>query len=345
MPRASLIYLLSRARAIQADSITPPRIQALLNALNLTEIKAILEETVLKPYIESWDPENDPLSKLDTSLRSYYEDLLYGFMVGTDEKTANIIKPYLRFLEAENVKIIMKALYHNVDHDVVIPLIATSKHRPLSYYQRILDNESFEIAPDYVTDPIIRNTLLQIIEKERDDIDKLTLYTDLFLDRVILEKTPLYGTDYLEENFYRNALLIMRTLQAKISLKEIGLPLYPSHFQEYLQQAMHMESATEAFYVFDQQTPIGEIYAAEEGIPPEDPYKLLEELELIIKRHLMKKSLSKFNISEDKEKSLIGFINMKRNELEDIIRIANGIHHHLDPDKIKSELIRFQFTH
>ena len=345
MPRASLLYLLSRAKAIQAETITAQRIQDLLNAMNLNEVKAILEETMIQPYIDSWNPEEDPLSKLDTSLRSFYQDLLYGFMVGTDEKTTEIIKQYLRYFEAENIKIIMKALYHNIDHEMVIPLIAPSKYKSMKYYTRILENESFEIAPDYVTDPIIRKTLLKIVENNRENIDMLTLHTELFLDRVVLEKTPLFGVNYMEENFYRNALMIMRSLQAHLNIKEIGLELYPSHYKEQLHQALNMESVQEAFYVFEQQTPLGKIYAEKEGIPPESPYRLLEQFELVFKRHLVKQSIFSFNLSQNKEKSLIGFINLKRNELEDIIRIANGIHHHMDPDKIKSELIRFQFPH
>ncbi len=339
MTNPSLIYLLARARAVQADSVNQEIVDRMLDALSLAEIKSILEDTVLAPYLQDWDPEKGAADQFELALRTYYGDLLYTFMVGTDNTVKSLIKPYLEYLELENVKIIMKALYFGWDEKTVMEMIAPSKARSAEYFKRILDNESYEIAPDYVLFENLRQELINLHNREKN-VQTLGFLSDL-LERKILENLPLYGIDVSEENFFRNVMIVLRALQARIDLSSIPFELYPSSHHDILQQAQQMETVHEAFFFLSQQTPIGKVFKKDQSFIPEDPYTLMAELERSIQRYLVSKSLAAFSISLNPPKSLIGFINLKRTELEDVARIVIGKSSGIPQEKIRSTLVRF----
>ncbi len=339
MTNPSLIYLLARARAVQADSVNQEIVEQMLDALSVAEIKSILEETVLAPYIQDWDPDNGSADQFERALRTYYGDLLYTFMVGTDDTVKSLIKPYLEYLELENIKIIMKALYFGWDEKTVMEMIAPSKARSEEYYKRVLDNENHEMAPDYVLFEKLRMELIELHNREKN-VQTLSFLSDL-LERKILEKTPLYGIDTNEENFYRNVMIVLRALHAKIDLAAIPFELYPSSHHDVLQQAQQMETVHEAFFFLSQQTRIGQVFKKDQSFIPEDPYTLMAELERSIQRYLVRKSLAAFSISLNPPQSLIGFINLKRTELEDVARIVIGKSSGIPQEKIRSTLVRF----
>lgn len=316
--------------ALKSFILTPSQYEAMLRIKDPYKILTMLEETVYKQAVSEVLDKTFNIENIERALLIHYYDIFRKVLSATPAYVKPLLNVILERHELTCLKTLIKLLAQNVDPEEAFRIIVPVGRYNENVCKIILSTKDISLIIDFLDDELkgIVSSLFHILLSKKIG---LTAPLETAMDRYAMthvwnEVQKLKGYDrkiaeYLigVEIDAMNIMTVLRIKNVGVDIANIGnfiIPVYYKIPNDTLIKMYVAPSIPKAIDIL-----MGSYYGK---VILLDKEKTLFELETSLKRHIAKESAKVFQGDRFHVGILIGFLNLKFYEVNDLITIING---------------------
>lgn len=333
--------------ALKSFILTPSQYEAILRIKDPYKVLTMLEETVYKQAVSRAFDKTLTIENIERALLIHYYDTFNKILTATPSYVKPLLNAILGRHEATCLKTLIRLLAQNVDPEEAFKIIVPVGRYTADVCKIILDTRDLSKIVDFLDDRL-KEVILPYFYMTFSKKIGSTLPVEMSMDRYVMsriwsEAQKLKGYDRkIAEHLIGveiDAINIMTVLRIKNIGVDIGnirnliIPAYCKITNDTLIKMYVAPSIPKAMDI------LMESYYGKIILPGRE--KTLFEVEVSLKRHIAKESARVFQGDRFHVGILIGFLNLKFYEVNDLITIINGKIREIPEEDIKKALILY----